>query len=112
MKNNENHLTWYRHTSSLRRASSGYVFDFGNDIVVMDHGPGAHQRLLEAGYQATDVTHFLATHYHYDHHGLPEACADPLGSWGRRSQTSESLWSRPVTEDKRDRFIDLLVLLR
>ena len=52
---------------SLRRASSGYVFDFGDDVVVMDHGPGAHQRLLEAGYQATDVTHFLATHYHYDH---------------------------------------------
>ena len=52
---------------SLRRASSGYVFDFGDDVVVMDHGPGAHQRLLEAGYKATDVTHFLATHYHYDH---------------------------------------------
>lgn len=52
---------------SLRRASSGYVFELGDDVVVMDHGPGAHHRLLEAGYQATDVTHFLATHYHYDH---------------------------------------------
>ncbi len=36
-------------------------------MVVMDHGPGAHHRLHEAGYQATDVTHFLASHYHYDH---------------------------------------------
>ena len=52
---------------SLKRASSGYVFELGDDVVVMDHGPGAHHRLLEAGYQATDVTHFLATHYHYDH---------------------------------------------
>ena len=52
---------------SLKRASSGYVFELGDDIVVMDHGPGAHHRLLEAGYRATDVTHFLATHYHYDH---------------------------------------------
>lgn len=30
-------------------------------------GPGAHQRLLEAGYQATDVSHLFLTHYHYDH---------------------------------------------
>ena len=30
-------------------------------------GPGAHQRLLEAGYSASDVTHFFLTHYHYDH---------------------------------------------
>ena len=52
---------------SLARMSSGYVFELGDDIVVMDHGPGAHHRLLEAGYAATDVTHFLATHYHYDH---------------------------------------------
>ena len=52
---------------SIKRASSGYVFELGDDVVVMDHGPGAHHRLLEAGYQATDVTHFLATHYHYDH---------------------------------------------
>lgn len=52
---------------SLTRQSSGYVFEIGTDVIVMDHGPGAHQRLLEAGYRAADVTHFLATHYHYDH---------------------------------------------
>ena len=52
---------------SLRRHSSGYVFEVGDDVIVMDHGPGAHQRLLEAGYKATDVGHFFLTHYHYDH---------------------------------------------
>ena len=52
---------------SLKRACSGYLFELGADVVVIDHGPGAHQRLLEAGFQATDVTHFLASHYHYDH---------------------------------------------
>jgi ribonuclease Z len=52
---------------SLRRQSSGYLFDLGGDVIVMDHGPGAHNRLLEAGYKATDVTHLFLTHYHYDH---------------------------------------------
>lgn len=52
---------------SLKRQSSGYVIEIGQDVIVMDHGPGAHQRLLEAGYKATDVTHFFLTHYHYDH---------------------------------------------
>lgn len=52
---------------SLERQSSGYVFEIGSDVIVMDHGPGAHQRLLEAGYAAEDVTHFFVSHYHYDH---------------------------------------------
>lgn len=52
---------------SLRRQSSGYLFDLGDEVVVMDHGPGAHHRLLEAGYKATDVSHLFLTHYHYDH---------------------------------------------
>lgn len=52
---------------SLTRQSSGYVVEVGKDVLVFDHGPGAHQRLLEAGYAATDVTHFFITHYHYDH---------------------------------------------
>jgi len=52
---------------SLNRQSSGYVLEIGNDLIVFDHGGGAHQRLLEAGYKAADVTHLFLTHYHYDH---------------------------------------------
>jgi hypothetical protein len=33
----------------------------------MDHGPGAHHRLLETGHRAVDVTHAFFTHLHYDH---------------------------------------------
>ena len=36
-------------TPSLKRASSSYLFEIGSDVIVMDHGPGAHNRLLEAG---------------------------------------------------------------
>jgi ribonuclease BN (tRNA processing enzyme) len=52
---------------SLTRQSSGYLFQVGGDLIVMDHGPGAHHRLLESGHRATDVTHVFFSHLHYDH---------------------------------------------
>lgn len=52
---------------SLTRQSSGYLIEVGNDIIVMDHGPGAQHRLLEAGRHPTDVTHAFFSHVHYDH---------------------------------------------
>ena len=54
-------------TPSLKRASSGYLIEVGDDVIVMDHGPGAHERLLRAGKRATDVTHIFFSHLHYDH---------------------------------------------
>jgi ribonuclease Z len=56
-------------TPSLRRQSSGYVINVGSDVLVFDHGFGAHHRLLELGVKATDVTHLFFTHLHYDHCG-------------------------------------------
>lgn len=52
---------------SLKRMSSGYVLEIEDDLIVIDHGPGAHHRFLEAGYRATDVTHCFISHLHYDH---------------------------------------------
>lgn len=52
---------------SLERASSGYLIEVGDDVIVMDHGPDAHRRLLESGRRAVDVTHLFLTHLHYDH---------------------------------------------
>lgn len=52
---------------SLVRQSSGYFVEVGGDGLIFDHGPGAHHRLLEAGYRAIDVTHALFSHLHYDH---------------------------------------------
>lgn len=34
---------------------------------MLDHGPGATHRLLEAGRSITDVTHAFFSHLHYDH---------------------------------------------
>jgi ribonuclease BN (tRNA processing enzyme) len=52
---------------SLERQSSGYLIETGSDVVVWDHGPGAHHRLLETGRRSIDVTHAFFTHLHYDH---------------------------------------------
>jgi ribonuclease Z len=52
---------------SLTRQSSGYLIEIGTEVIVLDHGPGAHQRLLESGHHAVDVTHAFFSHLHYDH---------------------------------------------
>jgi len=52
---------------SLERQSSGYLIETGGDTLVIDHGPGAHHRLLESGRQATAITHAFFSHLHYDH---------------------------------------------
>ncbi len=31
---------------SMERQSSGYVIEVGTDLIVWDHGPGAHHRLI------------------------------------------------------------------
>ncbi len=56
-------------TPSLRRMCSGYVVKCGDDVIVFDHGFGAHHRLLELGIRATEVSHLFISHHHYDHMG-------------------------------------------
>jgi ribonuclease BN (tRNA processing enzyme) len=52
---------------SLTRQSSGYLVEVAGDRIVLDHGPGAHHRLIESGHRATDVGHVFISHLHYDH---------------------------------------------
>ncbi|MDO8681679.1 MAG: twin-arginine translocation signal domain-containing protein [Acidobacteriota bacterium] len=52
---------------SMERQSSGYLIEVGTDLIVWDHGPGAHHRLIESGHRTIDVTHAFFTHLHYDH---------------------------------------------
>ena len=52
---------------SLKRQGSGYLFQVGDDLIVMDHGPGAHHRLIESGCLAVDVGYAFFSHLHYDH---------------------------------------------
>jgi ribonuclease BN (tRNA processing enzyme) len=43
------------------------MVEIGGDVILLDHGPGAYQRLLEAGKQPLDVSHLVFSHLHYDH---------------------------------------------
>lgn len=52
---------------SLRRMSAGYMVEIGSDVILLDHGPGAFHRLLEAGKAPTEVSHLVLSHLHYDH---------------------------------------------
>jgi len=52
---------------SLKRASAGYMVSTGDDIVLIDHGPGTFNRMMQAGVSPTDVTHVVFSHLHFDH---------------------------------------------
>ena len=52
---------------SLKRQSSGYLIEIGDDVILLDHGPGAAHRLLESGHRPSEVTHLFLSHLHYDH---------------------------------------------
>ena len=52
---------------SLEKQGSGYLVEVAGELIVLDHGPGAHHRLLESGHRAVDVSHAFFTHLHYDH---------------------------------------------
>jgi ribonuclease BN (tRNA processing enzyme) len=52
---------------SLKRMGPGYMVSVADDIIIFDHGPGSHHRLLQTGTKATDVTHAFFSHLHYDH---------------------------------------------
>ena len=54
----------------LNRASSSYLLEIGDDLILFDCGPGSYNRILESGYSFNDITHVFFSHFHYDH------CAD------------------------------------
>lgn len=54
-------------TPRLARAGSSYLVTAGNQRIMVDCGPFAMHRLLEAGVAPTEVHTLLLTHLHYDH---------------------------------------------
>ena len=53
--------------ANTRRASSGYLVESGDDVILFDCGGGVFDRLLQAGYKPSDITHLFFTHLHSDH---------------------------------------------
>ena len=73
-----------------RRASSGYLVEIGDDVILLDCGGGVYDRLLQSGRKPSDVTHLFFTHLHTDHmmdyarlvHGAWDEGGSPLRVWG------------------------------
>ncbi|WP_171169394.1 MBL fold metallo-hydrolase [Ruegeria sp. HKCCA0370] len=51
----------------VRRASSGYLLEVGNDVILFDCGGGVFDNLLRSGCSPSDITHLFFTHLHTDH---------------------------------------------
>lgn len=54
-------------TPMLNRAGSGYLIEVGDEMIVFDHGAGAHHSFLQAGKRAVDLNTIFFSHLHADH---------------------------------------------
>ncbi len=52
---------------SVRRASSGYLVQIGDDRILLDCGGGVFDRLLQADCSPDSITHLFFSHLHSDH---------------------------------------------
>ncbi|MEL6960210.1 MAG: MBL fold metallo-hydrolase [Pseudomonadota bacterium] len=51
----------------VRRASSGYLLDVGQDCILFDCGGGVFDNLLRSGRRPSQITHIVFSHLHSDH---------------------------------------------
>src|SRR5690349_18800645 len=51
----------------VHRAASSYLLEVEGRRFLIDCGPGAVRRLIEAKIPLTSVSHLFLTHLHYDH---------------------------------------------
>jgi ribonuclease Z len=78
-----------------RRASSGYLLEVGEDVILFDCGGGVFDNLLRSGRKPSDITHLFFTHYHSDHmmdyarlvHAAWDEGAAPLKVFGPKPLT-------------------------
>lgn len=74
----------------VRRASSGYLLEIGEDKILLDCGGGVFDNLVRSGRLPGDITHLFFTHLHTDHmmdyarlvHAAWDEGAPPLKVWG------------------------------
>lgn len=52
---------------STERWATAFLLQIGDDLIMLDCGHGAVQRLVDAGRQPKDVSHLFITHHHSDH---------------------------------------------
>ncbi|MDA4848510.1 MBL fold metallo-hydrolase [Hoeflea poritis] len=88
----------------IRRASSGYLLEVGEDKILFDCGGGVFDNLVRSGRLPSDITHLFFSHLHTDHmmdyarlvHAAWDEGAKPLLVWGPKpiARQSELLFGR------------------
>lgn len=53
--------------AQVRRASSGYLVEVGNETLLLDCGGGVYDRLVLSGRRPSDIDRLFLTHLHTDH---------------------------------------------
>jgi len=51
----------------VRRASTGYLIETGDDVILFDCGGGVFDNLVRSGRKPSDITHLFFSHLHTDH---------------------------------------------
>ena len=54
-------------TPTPSRFGSSYVFQFDKNQLMIDCGPAATQKLVNAGFWPTEIDYLFITHHHFDH---------------------------------------------
>lgn len=85
--------------ASAERCSSGYLIETGNEKIMMECGPGAVYRLVQAGHKVTDIDKLFLSHLHFDH--WLDMLRLVLCRWdvGGPGQKPLQVWGPPGTRD-------------
>ena len=89
--------------ASADRCSSGYLIETGNEKIMMECGPGAVHRLVQAGHKVTDIDKLFISHLHFDH--WLDMLRLVLCRWdvGGPDQMPLQVWGPPGTRDIMDK---------
>lgn len=82
----------------IRRASTGYLLEIGDDKILFDCGGGVFDNLVRSGRLPSDITHLFFTHLHTDHmmdyarlvHAAWDEGAPPLKVWGPKPMARQT----------------------
>ncbi len=88
----------------IRRASTGYLLEIGDDKILFDCGGGVVDNLIRSGRLPSDITHLFFSHLHTDHmidyarlvHAAWDEGAPPMKVWGPKpiARQTELLFGR------------------
>ena len=82
-------------TPTPERFGSSFVAEVGGEKIMVDCGPAATHKLVQAGLWPTDIDYVFFTHHHFDHDVDFPCSLLPLGPEHRQREHLAGLRSDP-----------------